>query len=160
MSDLAAGLTYSGRIVVTPVLTVHANYVANDYVGTSNIAMTFAGAARVPGGTGYIQSAVLVDAVNASIAGELWMFDTIPTPPADSAAWTITDALALGCLGVIPFSTYYASALNSVSRYDGWPLGFKCLPGSTNLYGCYVTRGAPAYAATGDISFKIVTIQD
>jgi hypothetical protein len=160
MSDLAAGLTYSGRIVVTPVLTVAGAYVANDYVGTSGVAMTFAGAARLPGGTGFIQSAVLVDAVAASVVGELWMFDTIPTPPADSAAWTITDAMALGCIGIIPFATYYASAINSVAFYQGYPLGFKCLAGSTNIYGCFVTRGAPAYAATGDISFKIVTLQD
>ena len=160
MPDLSEGLTYSGRIVVTPTLTVHAGYAANDYVGTSGVAMTFAGAARVPGGTGYIQSAVLVDALLASVAGELWMFDTIPTPPADSAAWTITDAFALGLVGIIPFSTYYASAVNSVSVYTGMPIGFKCLAGSIDLYGCFVTRGAPAYAATGDISFKIVTIQD
>lgn len=159
MPDLNEGLTYSGRIVVTPTLTVHAGYVANDYVGTSGVAMTFANAARVPGGTGYVQSALLVDRALQKVSGELWLFDEAITPPADSAAWTLTDATIDHCIGVIPFSTYYDTAANTISFYQGYPLGFKCLAGSVDLYGCFVTRGAPAYA-DGDLTFKLVTIED
>src|SRR5512138_3628772 len=79
------------KVEVTPVLTVHAAYIANDYVGTSADAMDFATAARIAGGTGVIQSAILIDRAMQSVACELWLFDTEPTPPADSAAWTIAD---------------------------------------------------------------------
>ena len=150
---------YSTEIDVTPTLTIHATYIANDYVGTSGTAMTFAGCARANGGTGYIQSAIVIDSALQSVTGELWLFDTAPTPPADSAAWSISDADAAHCIGVIPFSIYYASALNSVSPYIGNPVGFKCAAGATALYGCFVTRGAPAYA-DGDLTFRLVIVQD
>lgn len=152
----------SFAIDVTPVLTVHATYVANDYVGTNNVAMTFAGCARTNGGFGWITRAILIDNVIASVAGELWLFDTAPAGLGlDSAAFTITDADAARCVGVIPFQTYYASVLNSVA--DGYmpngPMGFKCLAGSMALYGTFVTRGAPAYVAN-DLTFRLLGIQD
>lgn len=150
---------HTACIDVTPTLTVAAAYVANDYIGTSGTAMTFTNAARVNNGTGVIIGAVLVDYALQSVAGELWLFDTIPTPPADSAAWSIADTDALRCIGVIPFSTYYASALNSVSPSGPLAIAFQTLPASRNLYGCFVTRGAPAYAS-GDLTFRLRVLQD
>lgn len=160
MPDLNEGLSYSANITIAPTLTVAAGYVANDYVGTSGVCMTLAGCARVPGGTGYIQSAVLTDSVGASVQGELWIFRAAVVPPADSAAWTITDAEAKTLVCVLSFGTYFASAANSVSTFEGLPKGFKCAAGSIDLFACFVTRGAPAYAATGDVSFNITIIQD
>jgi hypothetical protein len=93
------------------------------------------------------------------VAAELWLFDTAITAPADSAAWTITDAMSKTCVMVIPFSTYYASALNCVSMGDGLPRKFKCASGSTVLYGALVTRGAPAYAS-GDVTVRLWIDQD
>ena len=159
MSDVSRGLTYSNLITVTPVLTVHANYANGDYVGTSAVAMTLAGAARVPGGWGHITHIELVDYALQSVTGELWIFTEAPTPPADSAAWTISDADALKCIGVANFATYYASALNSVAYYTGNPIGFECAAGSVDLYACFVTRGAPALAS-GDLSFRVMCVQD
>lgn len=144
---------------VVPALTVAATYAANDYVGTSGVAMTFAGCARVNAGTGIIQSAVLVDYALQSIAAELWLFDTAPTPPADSAAWSISDAHAARCIGIVQFSTYFASALNSVSQAHNLGIAFKSAAGATALYGCLVTRGAPAYA-TGDLTVRLMILQD
>lgn len=143
---------------VTPVLTVHANYAAGDYVGTSADAMTFSDCARIDGGSGMIMGAALVDAALQSISGELWLFDTEPTPPNDSAAWTITDAHAANLVGVIPISTYYASAANSVGQSDILQIPFKCAAGSRDLYGCFVTRGAPTYAS-GDLTFRLKVLQ-
>jgi len=134
MPDLAEGLSYSANITIAPTLTVHAGYVANDYVGESAVCMTLLGCARVPNGTGYIQSAVLSDAVLASVSGELWIFRAPVTPPADSAAWTITDAENKTLVCVLPFTTYYPSGANSASIYDGLPKGFKCAIGSVDLY--------------------------
>jgi len=148
------------NIDVAPVLTVHANYAAGDYVGTSGVAMEFALAARKKGGSGIIMGAKLIDSVLASVAAELWLFDTAITPPADSAAWTLSDAHAKRLIGVIPFSTYYASALNSFSfGKPENPFLFTCLAASQSLYGCLVTRGAPAYAADGDVVIGLSVMQ-
>ncbi len=163
---MAAGTAYIGtaggntaEIDVVPTLTVHASYSTGDYVGTSASAMTFTGASRINNSTGTVLSAVLIDYALQSISCELWLFDTAPTPPADSAAWSISDADCARCIGVIPFNTYYASALNSVSFAQGVGIGFKTISASTNLYGCLVTRGSPTYA-TGDLTVRLTILQD
>jgi hypothetical protein len=166
---ITAGETHLGEvggrglpITVTPTLTVGATYVANDFVGTNNTAMTFAGAARVTGGSGRVIGATLHDFVIASVAAELWLFSVAPAGLGlDSAAFTITDADNLLCIGVIPFNTYYASALNShsVGTIPNGELPFKCPVGATSLFGALVTRGAPAYT-NGLVSVSIFVDQD
>lgn len=146
-------------IDVAPTLTVAGAYISGDYVGTSGAAMEFANAARATGLTGTVTSAVLVDYANQQIAGELWLFDTAPTPPADNAAWTISDAHAARCIGVIPFSTYYASALNAVSNGNMPNGGLDFKAAATSLFGGFVTRGAPTYA-TGNLTFRLFVRQD
>ena len=155
MTTAGGGMT---AIAAIPTLTVHANYVANDYVGKSGEAMAFLNCARVPGGGGVITGALVIDKALQSVSGELWLFDSDPTPPADSAAWSIADGDALRIVGVIPVSTYYASALNSIGQSDVITMPFKCASGSANLYGCFVTRGAPTYA-DGDLMFVLKVIQ-
>ena len=163
---LVAGETHIGAVggnatvvTVTPTLTVHATYVAGDYVGESATPMTFAACARVNSGTGKITEAVLIDYALQSVAAELWLFDQTVTPPADSAAWTISDADSLKCIGVIPFATYYANALNSVAPVGNLSIPFKIGSAATALFGCLVTRGAPAYAS-GDLSVRLFIDQD
>lgn len=165
-STLQAGTNYVGttggntaQIDVTPTLTVAATYVSGDYVGTSTTPMTFLGASRINNSTATILSAVLVDGALQSVACELWLFDTTLTAPADSAAWTLTDAEAKRCIGVIPFSTYYASGANSISFAQGVGIGFKTISASTSLYGCLVTRGSPTYAS-GDLTVRLNILQD
>lgn len=146
-------------ITVTPTLTVAANYAAGDFVGTSATASTITGAARIDGGSGAITGIELIDGDVQSVAGELWLFDASVTPPVDSAAWSISDADALKLIRVVPFSTYYASALNSVSNSDNLYIQFACAADSKDLYCCFVTRGAPTYTS-GKLSFRITIIQD
>ena len=148
-------------IDVTPTLSVGASYASGDYVGTNNVPMTFVDAARITGGTGLIMGAVLIDKKISSVAGELWLFDTAPTGlGADSVAFTISDADALRCIGIIPFNTYYASTLNSISPgAPATPLAFQCLANSKNLYGAFVTRGAPAWIDQ-DVTFRLRVLQD
>lgn len=155
MSHIELATSPSVGINVTPTLTTHGAYVANDYVGTDGIAMVFANVARVAGGGGFL-NVNLIDYALQSVAGELWLFDTDPTPPADNAAWTITDANSLYLVGVIPFSIYYASAANSNSKPADGLIPFKCAAGSTSLYGCFVTRGTPTYA-NGDLTFRMIS---
>lgn len=169
MAALIAGEAHIGEvggkaipIIVTPTLTVGATYVANDFVGTNNTAMTFASAARIAAGSGTIIGATLIDYVAASVVAELWLFNAAPAGLGlDSAAFTISDADALLCIGVIPFATYYASALNSISngQIPNGNLPFKCPAGATSIFGALVTRGSPAYT-TGMISVRVVVSQD
>jgi hypothetical protein len=145
---------------VTPTLTVHATYAAGDYVGTSGVAMVFTGAALAAGAGGFLNGATLIDGSAAvGVAGELWVFNALVTPPDDSAAWSISDADAKKLVAVIPLSTYYASALNCVSQGqpDGGAKHFYSADG--NLYGCLVTRGAPAYAS-GDVTIILSVVPD
>ena len=166
VSGIAAGETHIGQvggegitITVSPVLTVAGAYVSGDFVGTSATALIFANAARVAGGSGVIKSATLVDYALQSVACELWLFDTNVTPPADNAAWTISDAHAATCIGVIPFSTYYASALNSVSNgaVPNGGIGFSAV--ATTIWGAIVTRGTPTYASL-DLTIRLNIMQD
>ena len=133
-------------INVTPVLTSSTDdsYLANDYIGTDLVPMTFSNVVDKEGGAGNILGCVLIEDEHQHIAGELWLFDTTIVTPIDSAAWTITDAMAKTCLGVIPFATYYNSVLNSVcvgALTNKLP--FTCVAGSKDIYGAFVTRGAP-----------------
>lgn len=154
---------YSGNKVaqvnVTPVLTVHATYVAGDYVGTSGAAFEIPGAARIAGGSGLILSTQLIDAIAASVAGELWLFDQAVTPPDDSAAWVLSDADMAHWIGTIPFNTYYANANNSGAQGDlsAQTYSFKCPAGATSIFGCYVTKGAPGYNANV-LTFRFLII--
>jgi hypothetical protein len=140
-------------------MTTGSSYVTGDYVGNAS-PLTFANVARVAGGTFYLPGATLIDYAVQSKSGELWLFDAQITPPADSAAWSISDADSAHLLTVIPFSTYYASALNSVSLGHPDYVGpYKCAAGDTSVYGYFVTRDAPAYV-TGCLTIKLGSAQD
>lgn len=147
------------NVDATPTLTVHATYATGDYVGTSGSPMVFSGVSRAVNSSGFIVGALLTDYAAQSIAGELWLFDTNITPPDDSAAWTLSDAHAATCVGVIPFTTYYASAANSVSPAPNLSIPFLTKGGTDDLFGCFVTRGAPTYAS-GDLTFRLFIAQD
>lgn len=153
-------------VTVTPVLTSSTddNYVTGDYVGTSGVPITFTNCARKLGGTGFITGATLIDDSTTGVAGELWIYDTTFTPPADSAAWTTSDTAAAAdtLVCVIPFSTYYAAAGYAVSGGIPWDKGsvaFKCGAASRDLYGAFVTRGAPDYAIDS-LTFRLSIDQD
>jgi hypothetical protein len=151
---------HTACIDVVSALQITGSYSSGDYIGASGTAMVFSGAARVNNGTGVICGAVLIDKALQSVAGELWLFDTAPTPPNDNAAWTLSDAQMARCIGIIPFSTYYASALNSVSPVGNLTMAFQTLTASKNIYGCFVTRGAPVYSSADDLVFRLRVLQD
>jgi hypothetical protein len=143
-------------ITVSVTLTVGATYAAADFVGTSSTPITFANAARLTGGSGKVVSLAISDpAASAAVAAELWLFNATVTPPADSAAWTISDADALKCVGVIPIPTtaQYLSALNGTMSVNNINLEYTCA--TTSLFGCLVTRGAPTYTGTLQVALAV-----
>jgi len=161
---IAASETHMGAmgghiytVSANPVLTVAGAYSANDYIGTSGVAMVFANVARVSGGSGVIHSVVLADGALQSASLELWLFDTAITPPADNDAWTISDAHNATCIGVIPLQTYYASAANSVANPRSVGLPFNAVV--RDIYGCLVTRGTPTLLSL-DLTVRLQILGD
>lgn len=128
---------------VTPTLDT-AIYAAGDTLATA--VLSFANAVRISGGSGRVRKLVVVDRDAQSAAGELWLFSATVAPAAANAAHSISDADAALCVGVIPFGTYYASALNSVS-VTSVDLPITCA--ATTLFGILVTRGTPTHTAGG-----------
>ena len=148
---------YISDAKVTPTLTSGGTYASGDYVGTSGTAMVFS--VIEAGGGGYIIGGGVIDGAGASgVACEIWVFDEIITPPADNAAWSISDAHAKNKVAIIPISTFYASALNNTG--DGEPISPKhFISASGNLYACVITRGAPVFA-NGDITVRLDGVSD
>jgi hypothetical protein len=145
--------------VANPVLTVAGAYAANDYVGTSGVPMTFT-VARIDGGSGLIQAVTLVDEASQHIAGKLFLWDTLVTPPADNAAHVVSAAHAKTNLGMIQFTTYFVGTGNYFCPvYPTMPIPFICLPGSKNIYGTFMTDGTPTYA-TLNLTFRLIVSQD
>jgi hypothetical protein len=169
IGSLAAGEAHIGEIggkaqisEMSVTMSTAGAYQANDFVGGNTVPITFPSCSRINAGYGGIIGAVLVDKALQSASLELWLFDDIPTAPNDNAAWTISDADAAKLVGVIPFSTYYASAANSVSigAIPNGILPFKVAGAALKaLYGCVVTRGTPTYAS-GDLVIRLLIVQN
>jgi hypothetical protein len=128
---------------ITPTL-VSGSYATGQYVGASGVAMVIPGAANYPGGGGFF-SVIAEDPASVGVSGELWIFDAAVVPPNDHAAFALSSAdlahILPGAGGVIPFSTWYATAAKSVSPCPSILYPFKCAAGQTSLWACYVARG-------------------
>lgn len=141
--------------------TVGGAYVSGDYVGTSAKLFRLPNVARLPGGSGVIYTGLLTDQALQSASLELHLFKAPIVPPADNDAWTITDSEQAFFAGTLSFSTYTASAANSVSTVANAGLGFVCAPGSRDLWGALVTRGTPTFtAAKSELGVRLIVLQD
>lgn len=145
------------RIIVksTPVLSVAGAYVTGDYIGTSTTPQAFEGVVRNAGDAAFIRSLQITDKSTASaVALELWLFSATFAAPTDNAAWAITDAEALTCLGVIPIATakWYASSSNKVFSDDTIRLTVQ--PSATSLFYAIVARGSYTFTA-GDLQLSL-----
>jgi len=161
---LPAGSAHLGEVTansplaipVSVTLTVGATYASGDHVGTSATPISFANAARVSGGEGIIHSLTISDpAASAAVALELWLFNATVTPPADSAAWDLSDADGLKCVGIIsiPTTAQFLSSATGVMSVNNINLKYNCA--ATTLFGCLVTRGAPTYTGTLQITLQV-----
>lgn len=136
-------------------------YAANDGVSddaTTPSPLTFSECSVREGRGGYIQAAkIITSAYTAagdpgSLAGEVWLFDTAPTPAGynDNAATAITDAELLNLVGVIEFdldngypgTPTAGTGGNLVLHIDDLQLPFKCAIDDTDLYGIIIARNA------------------
>ena len=149
-SHLLPGFT----IVQTPVITAGA-YAANDAIGGL---LEFADAARSPGSHLTIRSIVVVD--NAKQAGEidLVFFRETFTAIADNAPFDPSDADMAKYVGHIKIrSSDYADFVdNGGATRDNLGLSISLVAAGTSLFAQAVIRGIETYAATDDLTFKLV----
>lgn len=151
------------NILTTSVVFTDTNARATgDYCGTDTTPQAFANIVRGNGGTGIIKSIRITDyTTTTAVALELWIFSQTFIAPADNAAWTITDAMADTCLGVIPIVTtkWYASAANKI--YSDDTLNIIIKPSVTSLFYAIVARGTtPAWTTAVGLSIGLGVIQD
>jgi hypothetical protein len=120
------------------ISTSTTTYTSGDVVGTIQ-ALTDV----VPGAGGFsIESAMVVDSSARSDSLELWIFTSAISAAADNVAHSISDADAAKCVGIIPITTYYASALNTVGilRSVGLRIG-----AGNDIWVLAVVRAAAVY---------------
>jgi len=142
-------------IVVTPVVTAGA-YVANDAVGG---VMEFANAAKESGGGGVIKDVLIVDDAGQDVELELWLFsgsiaavgDNNPWAPAEDALHSLVGIVSTADGAWFAAGTPSAARVEASQRYD--------LTG-TSLFGQLVTRGAPTFAATDDVTVILGLLKD
>ncbi len=161
-SELVLGKTVgvSKLLTATPVLSVAGAYATGDYVGTTTTPQAFLLASRVSGNTAFIKSLAITNKVaTAMVAMELWVFSATFTAPTDNAAWAITDADQLNCLGVIPIPTtkWYTNSNGQVFSDDTLSLCIK--PAVTSLFFALVIRGTYTFT-DGDLQLSLGILQD
>jgi hypothetical protein len=101
----------------------------------------------------FLQSISLVDTSKQSASVELVLFNHQFTPTADNAAFAATDAdMAKYCLRVIPFSTYYSYAENSIATEPALNIAVGRLP----LWGQLVSKGTPTYLSVSALTLRLV----
>lgn len=156
LKTTVGGLVY---LSTTPAMSVGSAYVTGDYIGTTTSPQSFTNVVRTSGGSAEIRSITISDKnTNAAVALELWLFSATFTAPTDSAAWSISDADALLCVGVIPITTdrWFASSLNKVYSDNNVGLVVSCA--ATSLFYALVARGTPTLA-NGDLTICLGVAQ-
>jgi hypothetical protein len=145
-------------ITQKPTITAGA-YAANDAVGGL---LTFALAGRtVSGGGSILTNVVIVDDAGQDAELELWLFDRTFTAMVDNAAWAPAEADLENLIAVI----------STEDSGQGWlaagtpsAIDIECMKrldlAGTSLFGQLVTRGTPTYAATDDVTVKVMLLQD
>ncbi len=150
-------------VTVTPTLPVAGAYSTGDYIGQTTTPESFS-LATLPTSNparAIVASLVITDKVTtAAVALELWLFSATFVAPTDNAAWAITDAEALTCVGVIPITTdrWFASSNNKIYSDYGLNLMVKASAGS--LFFALVARGTTPTWATGDLQLSLGLLGD
>jgi hypothetical protein len=143
-------------LTVTPTLSAAGQYVTGDYIGQTTTPESFSGAVRTTAGSAIVTSLTIADKqATAAVAMELWLFSATFTAPTDNAAWAISDAEALTCVGVIPITTdrWFASSNNKVYSDNNLGLVVKCA--ATSLFYALVARGTTPTWSAGDLQLTL-----
>jgi hypothetical protein len=150
---------FTAGIKDTTVVSTTPAYTAGDAVGAKR---TLANAVRVSGGTGIIDSIVLLDRANQKAGMELLIFDADPTNATitDNAAFVYsTDDLKVIARITIGASDYVTLNSKAIACLRGLGIAFKT-NATTSLFAALVTTGTPTFAATTDVQLTVGILQD
>lgn len=139
-------------VTVTTALTHEAAaYAAGDCIGTS---VSFADVVNTSSLSGSIREVVVSDKAAQGVNLELNCSDIAATDCTDNAAFDPTDAQLPTFMRPIPITVHNAFSDNGVSSSGDINVPFGALA-STTLKCFLVSRGAPTYASTTDLSVSI-----
>ncbi len=136
-------------------------YAVNDAVANSTSAptiLTFANAARIAGGSGYIVKAELCTDQAACIAAfRLHLFTTSVTPVNDNAAYTSLWTNRLSRVGFIDFPAVAQEGSGSTSAFALWvgQLLYVTDSATASLYGLLETKTAFTPASAQNFSIRL-----
>lgn len=119
-------------------------YVSGDTFGAL---VSLTGAARVTGGGGVITGVTINSFSDVIGTFDVVFFDSTVTLPADSAAFTLSDADSLKVIGIVPLSGSYDLGVNRVAQCFNLAVPYVC-SGSTTLYAGIITRSAYTLVAS------------
>jgi hypothetical protein len=147
------------RIQVTPTIDTNA-YASGDCVGGL---MDFANAARVSGGSGIVQSILVLDKTQAQRAAmTLLFFDRSVTVAGNNNAIAMSDADMAYCLGIVPIGPYNTAwpgtPANSFSTLIN--VGLPFVLNGTSLYVQAIVYATPTYTSSSDLVFMLGILQD
>ncbi len=150
------GNTFS--LSVTQV-TSATTYSAGDSVGGK---VTLTNAVRISGGTGILNSIMVIDKDNQSAPLDILIFDSDPSAATITNAATFVFSTSISKLiAKIPIATtdYTTFDTISVAQIGGIGRIIKA-NGSANLYAAVVTTGTPTYTTTSSIIVNYGLLQD
>jgi len=151
----------SDVIKVTPTFSVGGGVTTGDYAGKSIEPEFFTRVARRDGFTSIIKSLTISDKLTTAAVGlELWLFSETFTAPLDNAAWAISDADQLKCLGVIELDSAKWYSNSNGKLFCDHTLGLVVKPTAQALYFALVARGSTPAWATGDLQISLGILQD
>ena len=119
-------------------------YVSGDTFGAL---VSLTGAARVTGGGGVITGVTINSFSDVIGTFDVVFFDSTVTLPADSAAFTLSDADSLKVIGIVPLAGSYDLGVNRVAQCFNLAVPYVC-SGSTTLYAGIITRSAYTLVAS------------
>ena len=164
---VAGGGALASGSVTRPANTTA--YAAGEVIGTATTdVIAIAGVARLPGGSGLVTDALVIDqgGAAAAVALEVYLFSVTPTAQADQTAFALSSTDLAGLIAIVPLNVSYvtnAGAGTTGSRVytaTGINTGFVCASGSEALYAVLVVRAAYTPVSGEQLTVVLKVVQD
>lgn len=144
------------RVASGGLTTVTTTYTVGDQAGTI---FTIAGAARVTGGGGIIQSIVLLDKGDVGTDYRIYFYRASVTLAADNAAFAVSDTDMESLCGMVQMPSLIDVGANRIASLGNVGLGYDCA--ATSLFAAIETRTSNAvYAAATDLHLIVYLALD
>lgn len=156
---IGATVGKSSNVTVNPTVSTSPAYTAGDSIGGK---FTLTGALRVSGGSGYLQSIMILDRANQKPAGTILIYNADPTNATltdNSALSNSTDDQKIIASIPVAASDYTTISSKAYANLSSLGRGVKAASGTT-LYASFVTTSTPTFAATTDLQLVFSFLLD